>query len=535
MKNLKVASFVAGITSILLGQALGYSQDRCPNFEPHPLSVGEIIDEYSGAVLRIQNKDALDSGPGFLIDSINGYVLTAAHVVHDSIKDAKVLVQGTSPALPGKSFKLKLVLSSSEKDIAVLKVVNPSVVARIRAIDISLRLPRDGATLVVMGYPKLGDEPNNVLKHQQVETTTNDQDQLIEVRQAAFPGNSGGPLIDDAGTAIGICVKEVGVGAAIARYVPMADAEKLLSDVLTVSDRMNSFEKNVRNRIWSRDDVILQLKETSDHPSNLELYVWAKVVSTARQNYETEPFPEYFRCPIVPAYFQRKIDDAAFLLRDGADTSLRSKVSLEVAKRDAALGRRTTALQEAKEALTGFVAADDVHGKVETLILVGSLLCDLGFHTAASQSLNEANQIATARHEDDEIRADIFLQLGKLNARTGNPDAARSFFAQAESTSKSPRTSLTAALLSAQIYSQTGNLDAAEGDLARAATTYREAVTLYPTEGSQLFFNLGQVQLANGQLPAATDSFEKSLKIDPYGIHAADTKSLIDNLSHTNF
>lgn len=498
------------------------------------MSTDEIINEFSGAVFRLENKDPLVTGTGYLIDAVQGYVLTAAHVVRDSLIDPNILIKGTTPSLPGKTLKLKLIWSlKPDTDLALLQITDLKSVAGIRPLDISLRLPTEGAHLIVMGYPKLGDEPNKVLKHQEVIITTSDQDGLLEIRQAAFPGNSGGPLIDMVGTAVGICVTEVGVGSTLARYIPMADAEPLLNKI-QVSKRMNELEANLRSGAATRDDLDIQLKKRSDHPSNLELYSWALQVSGSMPKYAMEPFSSDFRCPIVPAYFHRKIDDAAFLLKSTAEPKMSGQISIKIAEREAKLGRPAAALEDSKQAAEDFAKAGAVHEQAESLLLTGTLETDLGFYEDASRSLNQANDLAKGS-EDRELWASVLIRLGTLSAKRGQTDTAQSYLSQAENTSSSIRTKADASFYSAQIDWQQGKYDDAEANLRGAITSYGSAADVDPQESSRLYFRLGQVQLAKGDKRGARASLRKYLEISPYGMFSRETHDILNKFGDLKF
>jgi S1-C subfamily serine protease len=525
--------FAFFLGSLLLSLAVS-AQTLCPNFEPQPMGTNEIINEFGGAVFRLENKDPLDTGTGYLIDSIQGYVLTAAHVVRDSVADPRILVKGTTPSLPGKTLKLKLIGSLKPNiDLALLQVTDLKSVAAIRPLDISLRLPTEDAHLVVMGYPKLGDEPNKVLKHQEVIITTSDQDGLIEVRQASFPGNSGGPLIDMAGTAVGICVTEVGEGSTLARYIPMADAEPLLNKI-HVSKRMTELEANLRSGAATRDDLNIQLKKRTDHPSNLELYGWALQVSRSMPQYATEPFLSYFRCPIVPAYFHRRIDDAALLLKSVADPKITGQIFKQIAEREAKLGRPATALEDSKEAVENFFKAGDILGEAESLLLTGKLQTNLGFYGDAARNLNQANDLIQ-KLDDRELWASVLIQLGALSAKRGQMDAAHNYLSQAEAVSNNIRTKGDATFFSAQLDSQEGKYENAEKSLRGAISSYGSAADIDPTESSRLYFRLGQVQLAKGDKEGAVASFHKYLEISPYGIFSVEAHGILNKFDDVKF
>ena len=82
----------------------------------------------------------------------------------------------------------------------------------------------------------------STLPRKQRNSLQSPSDGSIEVRQAIFGGNSGGPLMDSSGSSIGTCRESIGIGATVARYVSMSDAETLL-DLIPMTDRMIHLDK----------------------------------------------------------------------------------------------------------------------------------------------------------------------------------------------------------------------------------------------------------------------------------------------------
>src|SRR2546430_17296700 len=122
-----------------------------------------------------------------------------------------------------------------------------------------------------MGYPNIGNETNEYLllfpAKFIVEITHSG---LIEVQQQAYFGNSGGPLVDPSGSALGTCEEEAG-GNNLARYMPSASAKTLI-ELIPLSPRMQELDDRFRAGL-ERNELVRILTKASDTPTNLELYL----------------------------------------------------------------------------------------------------------------------------------------------------------------------------------------------------------------------------------------------------------------------
>ncbi len=136
----------------------------------------------------------MSNGTGFIVTS-DGYILTAAHVVDDGT--VIEVVWG------GQSFEAEHVALLAEHDVALIKIEAtglPTVVFD-REFSASRQEP-----VWVLGFPFAGTLGNGL-------TTTSGHVTAIQMRAgepflqtdaAVNPGNSGGPLVNDQGSVIGI-------------------------------------------------------------------------------------------------------------------------------------------------------------------------------------------------------------------------------------------------------------------------------------------------------------------------------------------
>ena len=159
-------------------------------------SVVTIVGNYDaeGDVYKYNNPTAHGSG---VIYKSNGYILTNAHVV-DNIKNLTVVLND------GQSFAGKVLLSSTDADIAIVKIdklgLKPITFADEGTI-------LSGKTAIAIGTPISLSMRNSVTKGIVSGCgvpVTGSHYKLIQTDASINPGNSGGPLVNAKGELIGI-------------------------------------------------------------------------------------------------------------------------------------------------------------------------------------------------------------------------------------------------------------------------------------------------------------------------------------------
>jgi S1-C subfamily serine protease len=140
-----------------------------------------------------------NTGSGFVISS-DGYFLTCAHVVEDG---REIIVQ-----LASKTYIAKLIRMDAHNDVALLKLDG----ADFQPIPLSYNLPEMGDKVYTVGFP------NPDLQGASAKYTDGSISSLsgimddIRTMQITVPiqgGNSGGPLVDAAGNALGLVVAQL--------------------------------------------------------------------------------------------------------------------------------------------------------------------------------------------------------------------------------------------------------------------------------------------------------------------------------------
>jgi S1-C subfamily serine protease len=156
-----------------------------------PSTLEDVVSRVSPAVVTIQASSG--RGSGFFVASDT--ILTNVHVV---TSDASVSVRRSD----GSTTPARVDAQSAPYDIAVLKVSNPVPNQAFIALG-SVSTTRVGQEVIAIGTP-LGFLETTVSRGIVSALRDVDGATMIQTDAAINPGNSGGPLLDRAGTAIGV-------------------------------------------------------------------------------------------------------------------------------------------------------------------------------------------------------------------------------------------------------------------------------------------------------------------------------------------
>lgn len=177
-------------------QAQAPSPAPAPPSEPAapigiPAGLEDVVGRVMPAVVRVEASGG--TGSGFYVRPDT--VLTNVHVVRE---DADVMLR----QLDGSSVRARVDSRSPAYDIAVLKVATPSVSQVVIPLG-SAKTLRPGQEVMAIGSA-LGMLQNSVTRGIVSGVRESRGATLVQTDTAANPGNSGGPLMDRSGTAIGI-------------------------------------------------------------------------------------------------------------------------------------------------------------------------------------------------------------------------------------------------------------------------------------------------------------------------------------------
>ena len=132
-------------------------------------------------------------GSGFIVDQ-NGYILTNEHVVHRA-KTVNVVLREKD------TFPATVLSVDAENDLALLKIETDEHLTSVR-LGSSAEVKRQQSVLA-MGFP-FGEDAISSTSGSIVSVRKDAAKQLIVTDVLANPGNSGGPLLNDRGEAIGV-------------------------------------------------------------------------------------------------------------------------------------------------------------------------------------------------------------------------------------------------------------------------------------------------------------------------------------------
>ena len=145
------------------------------------------------------------SGSGTIV-SVDGHVLTAAHVVAGAGSVKVVTVRGTTTA--------KVLPIDEANDLAVLKLAGGSYTALPVAASRTIRL---GQTVATIGFPNIqlqGFSPKVTRGEISSLNGIGDDPRAWQISVPVQTGNSGGPLLDENGNLVGVVVAKLGMTAA---------------------------------------------------------------------------------------------------------------------------------------------------------------------------------------------------------------------------------------------------------------------------------------------------------------------------------
>lgn len=156
-----------------------------------PAGLEDVVGRVMPAVVRVETSGG--TGSGFYVRTDT--VLTNVHVVRE---DSYVTLR----QLDGSSIQARVDSRSPAFDIAVLKVTTPSASQVVIPLG-SAKTLRAGQEVMAIGSA-LGMLQNSVTRGIVSGVRESRGATLVQTDTAANPGNSGGPLMDRSGTAIGI-------------------------------------------------------------------------------------------------------------------------------------------------------------------------------------------------------------------------------------------------------------------------------------------------------------------------------------------
>jgi Trypsin-like peptidase domain len=308
------------------------SFNGCGNFVRPPVPDLGAFRSFAPSVLRltVSGSGGTTTGTAYLIDSEQGYALTAEHVVAAAVVDGSASIFGTSIGLPGSPIKFRVVdyRDDSAIDIALLQAQPNESLASLAAFDITLRPPAPG-NFFAMGYPI---PPPELISTAAIpspkQVTLNVPDYktgMMETTQAEFDGVSGSPLIDSEGGVVGTCKDRIASNRGL--YVMLLRGLDVLLRNVGMTKRMAEFDATLRDGSLNPDYGIFAFTPGLKRFSNLELLSWAWNVHSSPDVYKSHR--AFFSCPAVPAFADRGLLPALSLILDLADEATQAHTLLQ--------------------------------------------------------------------------------------------------------------------------------------------------------------------------------------------------------------
>jgi hypothetical protein len=176
----------------------------------------DVADRAVRAVVRVEAGG--NSGSGFFVAPDT--VLTNAHVVPGAWSV-------TIRRFDGSTRAANVAASSSEVDIAVLRILNPDVSQQVLPLGSAARV-RSGQEVIAVGSP-LGVLQNSVTRGIVSAVRAVGGVTLVQTDAAINPGNSGGPLVTREGDVIGIATMTAASAQGLSFAVGIDHARALLA------------------------------------------------------------------------------------------------------------------------------------------------------------------------------------------------------------------------------------------------------------------------------------------------------------------
>ena len=184
-----VTSLIASVGNFLIADDIGI----------------EIFNKSAPGVVVVMGEDKIGSG---VIITQSGHVLTNWHVIDEEKEITITIYRGNS--FEESVFEVKLLKFDKEKDLALLKIINPP--KNLYHIQISQILPLVGSEVHAIGHPdgniwsytmgyisQIRKDFQRVDKKNQEHTYD-----VYQIQTPIHPGNSGGPLLNSYGNLVGI-------------------------------------------------------------------------------------------------------------------------------------------------------------------------------------------------------------------------------------------------------------------------------------------------------------------------------------------
>jgi len=220
---------------------------------PSQSDITEIVKKICPAVVKLEVGDYV--GTGMIIDR-TGYVLTCNHLVEDT-QSASAILYG------GGQYNATVISRDSQKDLAIIKLNATGIDFPSVTLGDAGKL-KVGQEIIVVGY-SLGLEGETTISKGIVSAFRNVEGvDYIQTDAAVNPGNSGGPMVDQTGSVVGVFTFKL-VGEAVEGVsfaVSINSAKQFISETIAVVSQEPS--------VKSTEQILLELEKETFRLINVE-------------------------------------------------------------------------------------------------------------------------------------------------------------------------------------------------------------------------------------------------------------------------
>lgn len=266
-RTISVAASIAVIVSALCASLISaFSTKKQTNIRP----LVEKIREQDAKYRRLENKlgeidekqNATPSAEthfratGFLIDPVNQYLVTNAHVAREA--KHRVIVENQK----GEQFSAEVAYINTDNDLALLRITDPEF-RRLPALPYSIRKSENelGDQVYMLGYPK-----QEIVYTEGYVSARNGYGMdtiFCQLNTQALEGNSGSPVINTYGEVVGIVSSKENNAEGVVYAIKSSNLYHCLNEMKKVQETAEI--QIVSKPSLRKYDRITQIKKVQDY------------------------------------------------------------------------------------------------------------------------------------------------------------------------------------------------------------------------------------------------------------------------------
>lgn len=499
-----------------------------------PPILTRLQNEYGDAVLLVEvgrtqsdgkGFEAVSSGSGFLVDIEHGYILTAEHVIHAARADTSLTIRVRSSVNSGELIVVHPAdkfLDEKVGDLALLKLDALGALTGIARIDIRFDYPNIGDHLYSLGYPRIDPKAGQMFSADE-SIVMGVEGETIQMDRPTYEGDSGSPLLDEAGEAIGICCQKEGLWGAVGKYSAMRRTEFVLEQI-PLTQKIIDLDRKIKDGKIKAPQLRAALIRNSRNPNNLELFRWVQSIGENPGAYRSRR--ELLNDPLADALLERGLTDAVKMLVGIVSAENSGKAALSLARKQDALGQPIAALAYAQEAVDEFHQDNSVPLESEARILLSGIQMKAGNVVQAEACLSGV--LLKIDSLSDRQKGEALALSGKIAVKKGDFLTAYKNYSNAVTHFVESKTYGSAALALqdvAYMKLKEGKVEEAQNDLDQAFDLYDKGKN--KTGESETLYTMAVIQGANDQSERRQKTLSRYLALFPDGAHAGEVATVL--------